>query len=52
MPNWTKKAIDLYARVAGFSDGNVFRPINKSGRYHCENVTEQAIYNILTADIG
>jgi len=44
MPNWTKKAIDEYARVAGFSDGSVFRPINKSGRITRENVTEQATY--------
>ncbi len=33
--------------VAGFSDGNVFRPINKSGRITGESVTEQAIYDVV-----
>lgn len=47
MPNWTKKAIDEYAGVAGFSDGNVFRPINKGGRITRESVTEQAIYDVV-----
>ena len=48
MPNWTKKAIDEYASVAGFSDGNVFRPINKSGRITRKSLSEQAIYNVVS----
>ncbi len=47
MPNWTKKAIDEYARVAGVSEGNVFRAINKSGHITRQCVTEQAIYNVV-----
>lgn len=33
--------------AAGFSDGNVFRPINKSGRIARDRVTEQATYNVV-----
>ena len=52
MPHWTKKAIDEYASVAGFSDGHVFRPINKSGRITRDSVTEQAIYNVVAEHAG
>lgn len=48
MPNWSKKAIDEYASVAGLKEGAVFRPINKGGRITGERMTEQAIYNVVT----
>lgn len=48
MPNWSKKAIDEYASVAGLTYGAVFRPINKGGRITGERMTEQAIYNLVS----
>jgi integrase len=48
MPNWSKKAIDEYASVAGVTDGAVFRPVNKGGRITGERMTEQAIYNVVS----
>jgi site-specific recombinase XerD len=47
MPAWTKVAIDDYAANAGFSEGIVFRPINKGGRVTRDRMTEQAIYNVV-----
>ena len=47
MPAWTKAAIDEYAANAGLKDGIVFRPINKGGRVTGEQMTEQAIYNVV-----
>lgn len=47
MPAWTKAAIDEYAAHAGLTEGNVFRPVNKGGRTTREQMTEQAIYNLV-----
>ncbi len=55
MPNWAKKAIDEYASLAGLSEGNVFRPVNKGGRITRESMTEQAFYNLVfeyATDLG
>jgi site-specific recombinase XerD len=49
MPSWAKVAIDVYATAAGLLEGNVFRPINKGGRMRGEAMTEQAIYNVVSA---
>jgi site-specific recombinase XerD len=48
MPNWTKQAIDEYSTAAGFTDGVVFRPLNKGGYITGERMTEQAIYNLVS----
>jgi len=48
MPSWAKVAIDAYASLAGLSEGNVFRPINKGGRMTGERMTEHAIYNVVS----
>jgi hypothetical protein len=48
MPTWTKKAIDEYATVAGFTVGILFRQINKGNRLVGERMSEQAIYNLVT----
>lgn len=47
MPNWTKQAIDEYARSGEVDASIVFRRMNKSGRITVEQMSEQAIYNTL-----
>ena len=47
MPNWTKHAIEEYANAANLGEGIVFRPVNKGGRMTGEQMTEQAIYNLV-----
>ena len=39
MPNWAKKAIDLWTETAGITSGAIFRAINKAGRITGENIT-------------
>ena len=48
MPSWAKQAIDEYTSASGLVDGIVFRAINKGGRLSGEQMTEQAIYNLVT----
>ncbi|HEV7744082.1 MAG TPA: tyrosine-type recombinase/integrase [Pyrinomonadaceae bacterium] len=47
MPNWTKQAIEEYAKAADLVEGIVFRPVNKAGRMAGERMSEQAIYNVV-----
>ena len=43
MPTWTKKGIDEYATVAGFTEGILFRHINKGSRLVGVRMSEQAV---------
>ena len=47
MPNWAKQAIDEYVSAADLTEGIVFRPINRGGHIAREQMTEQAIYNMV-----
>lgn len=47
MPNWTKQAIDEYATAADLTEEMVFRPINRGGHMTRQQMTEQAIYNLV-----
>jgi len=47
MPNWTKQAIDEYARASELTEGIVFCSINKGGRVASDRMSEQAIYNLV-----
>lgn len=47
MPNWTKQSISEYASAAVLTEGIVFHPINRGGRITGEQMTEQAIYNLV-----
>jgi site-specific recombinase XerD len=47
MPSWSKQAIDQYASAASVKDGIMFRPVNKGGRLIGEQMTEQAVYNLV-----
>jgi len=49
MPAWVKAALDAWAEAAGFSTGAVFCPINKGGRITGQEMTPQAIYNLVAA---
>lgn len=49
MPNWTKASIDTWSNAAGFSEGLVFRAVNKGDRVMGEGITPQAIYNIIVS---
>ena len=47
MPNWAKKAIDLWTETAGITSGVIFRAINKAGRISGENITAKAIFEVV-----
>jgi len=47
MPNWTKQAINEYTSKNNLSEGRLFRPLNKAGRFSGDRMTEQAIYNLV-----
>lgn len=48
MPSWAKQAMDEYQSAANVAEGVVFCPINKGGRLTGAQMTEQAIYNLVT----
>jgi integrase/recombinase XerD len=55
MPSWAKSAIDVWVASAGFTTGNVFRPVNKGDRLAGDRMTAQAVFNqvkIYSAAIG
>jgi integrase/recombinase XerD len=47
MPNWTKQAIDEYASALELTNGIVFCSLNKGGRIASDQMSEQAIYNLV-----
>jgi len=47
LPSWAKQAIDEYAQAAGISDGRVFRRINKGDNLAGQNMSAQAIYDVI-----
>jgi site-specific recombinase XerD len=47
IPNWTKAAIDAWAKAAGVADKMVFRAVNKGDRMVGQGITPQAIRNIV-----
>lgn len=47
MPSWAKSAIDAWVFAAKLEEGFIFRRVNKGGSLMGENITEQAIYNIV-----
>lgn len=50
MPAWTKSAVDEWTQAAGLDkDGAVFRPLNKGGKVSHQQMTAQAIHNVVKA---
>ena len=47
MPSWAKSAIDAWAYSAKIEEGFIFRRVNKGDNLMGENLTEQAIYNVV-----
>jgi site-specific recombinase XerD len=47
MPNWAKHAIDVYMTTGSLASGIVFRPVNKGGSFSGEQMSEQAVYNVV-----
>ena len=47
IPSWVKSAIDHWATSAGLTTGRVFRSVNKGGRVTGEDMTPQAVYDVV-----
>lgn len=47
MPSWAKSTIDSWLFSARIEEGFIFRRVNKGDNLMGENITEQAIYNIV-----
>lgn len=47
MPAWVKAAIDAWVAAAHLTAGRVFRPVNRHGHLSGEEMTDQAIYNLV-----
>jgi len=47
MPSWAKAAIDAWLDVAGIAEGRVFRAVNKAGEVTGEDLTDQAIFDVV-----
>lgn len=47
IPSWVKLAIDQWAETANISTGIVFRSINKGGYIKRENMTPQAVRDVV-----
>jgi site-specific recombinase XerD len=52
MPSWAKSLIDAWTFAARIDEGTIFRRVNKGGRLMGENITEQAVYNIVVSYAG
>ena len=46
-PSWTKAAIDAWLDVAGIAEGRVFRAVNKAGEVTGQDLTDQAIFDVV-----
>ena len=44
MPSWTKVSIDAWTSAAGFTEGRVFRPVNRGDRLSGGSMTAQSIF--------
>jgi site-specific recombinase XerD len=49
MPSWAKATIDSWTYAARIHEGFIFRRVNKGGNLMGDNLTEQAIYNIVVS---
>ena len=47
IPAWVKLTIDYWLDAAGIRGDRLFRPVNKSGRLYGDELTPQAIYNVV-----
>jgi site-specific recombinase XerD len=47
MPSWTKVAVDEWKSKANLDEKFVFRRVNKADKVHGQNITPQAILNIV-----
>src|SRR5271168_203611 len=47
MPTWVKVAIDAWTSAALFSEGHVFRPVNRSDRLGGERLGEKVVWQML-----
>jgi integrase len=47
MPAWTKAALDAWTEAAGIRDGLVFRAVVKGGHAVRENMTAQAVADVV-----
>lgn len=52
MPAWTKAAIDVWLEKAGIAEGNVFRSMNRHGQITGEQMTPQAIRDVVVKFAG
>jgi len=46
-PSWAKAAIDAWLDVAGIAEGRVFRAVNKAGEVTGQDLTDQAIFDVV-----
>ena len=49
MPSWAKAAIDSWVYAARIEDGFIFRRVNKGDNLMGNNITEQAVYNVVVS---
>src|SRR5579872_5908805 len=47
MPTWVKVAIDAWTSVAGVTDGNVFRTVNRGGQAQSVPLNEKVVWQLL-----
>jgi integrase len=47
MPTWAKVAIDTWTSVVGFTEGFVFRPVNRGDEVSGERMSEKVVWQFL-----
>lgn len=47
IPNWGRVAIDEWTQTANINQGFIFRPINRGGNLSGENMTSQAVQDVV-----
>src|SRR6202049_184619 len=47
MPTWAKVAIDAWIAAAGFTEGFVFRPVNRGDEVSGERMSEKVVWQLL-----
>lgn len=52
MPGWAKAAIDVWTEKAGITEGHVFRSMNRHGQIIGEQMTPQAIRDVVVEFAG
>jgi integrase len=47
MPTWVKVAVDAWTSVAGITDGQVFRPVNRGDQVQGTALSEKVVWQLL-----